>query len=205
MAGPEPGRVRPARVARIHRTLWGIARGGSWFGGVLILGSAFVVTADVLMRKFWGVTLGGADLIAGYALAIASAWGFGFAFLGRAHIRIDSFYVRMPAWLRIAVDFAGIGLMLAFFGLVTWYAIGVVAQSAARGSRSISALQIPVAVPQAIWVAGLLFFLLAMLLTLLLAIPLAASGRHAELQRLIGSKSADEEVAEERTASGLGP
>ncbi len=181
-----------------------VARAGSWVGGTLLLASAFIVTIDVVLRKFWGVTFGGADLLTGFALAIGSAWAFAFAFLSRAHIRIDTFYVHMPTRLRLAADFAGVVLMIGFFGMVLWYATGVVEQSIALGSRSMSTLQIPLAIPQVIWVAGLVFFIFTMLLTLAYAIQLVWHARHSELQRLIGSKSTDEEVAEERMLEGGG-
>jgi len=191
-------------VERLSQATRLVARAGSWFGGALILASAFIVTADVLMRKIWSVTVGGADLLAGFALAIGSAWGFGFAFLNRAHIRIDTLYVRMPAKARLAADFIGIGLMIAFFGMVTWYAFGVLEQSIRMEARAISALQVPVAIPQTLWVAGLIFFLFTMLLTVVRALDLLRRGRARELQQLIGSKTADEEVAEERaTLTGV--
>lgn len=180
------------------------ARAGAWFGGTLILASALLVTVDVLLRKFLNVTLGGADLIAGYALAIGSAWAFVFSFLARAHIRIDTFYLRLPGPLQLAADVFGLVLMIAFFGTVTWFALGVTEQSIELGSRSLSNLQIPVAIPQTIWVAGLLFFLLTMTLTLARALWLMLSGRPDEAGRLIGSRTLDEKIAEERATSDVG-
>lgn len=181
-----------------------IAQIGSWFGGVLILASALIVTTDVLLRKFLNVTLGGADLIAGFCLAMASAWGFAFAFLNRGHIRIDTFYVRMPARLQLAADVLGVLLMIAFFGLVTWYAIGVTEHSIRLGSRTMSTLQLPVAIPQIIWVAGLVFFLFAMVLTLVTALVLARRQAWPEVRKLIGSRSLDDEIADEQAAGRVG-
>ena len=43
------------------------------------------------------MTLGGADELSGYALAISSAWGFSSALLSRSHIRIDTVYVRIQS------------------------------------------------------------------------------------------------------------
>lgn len=189
------------KLLRATRT---IAQIGSWFGGVLILASALIVTTDVLLRKFLNVTLGGADLMAGFCLAMASAWGFAFAFLNRGHIRIDTFYVRMPSRLQVAVDVLGVLLMIAFFGLVTWFAIGVTEQSIALGSRTMSTLQLPVAIPQIIWVAGLIFFLFAMVLTLIAALLLARKQEWSEVRKLIGSRSLDDEIADEQAAGRVG-
>lgn len=191
-------------MKKLLRTTRTIAQIGSWFGGVLILASALIVTTDVLLRKFLNVTLGGADLMAGFCLAMASAWGFAFAFLNRGHIRIDTFYVRMPSRLQVAADVLGVLLMIAFFGLVTWFAIGVTEQSIALGSRTMSTLQLPVAIPQIIWVAGLIFFLFAMVLTLIAALLLARKQEWSEVRKLIGSRSLDDEIADEQAAGRVG-
>ena len=77
------------------------AQWGLWFGGTLVLLAALLIGVDVLMRKFFDRSIGGADELAGYSLAIGSAWGLGAALLDRAHIRIDSLYVLFPrsfAW-----------------------------------------------------------------------------------------------------------
>jgi len=56
-------------------------------GGVLILSAAGVVSIDVLLRKFVSVTLGGADELSGYALAIGSTWSFAFVMLSRSNAK----------------------------------------------------------------------------------------------------------------------
>ena len=76
---------------------------------------ASLIGIDVLMRKFLDRSIGGADELAGYALAIGTAWGLGAALLDRAHIRIDSLYVLFPRRLRLALDLAALVL---FVGLL---------------------------------------------------------------------------------------
>ena len=49
------------------------AHWGLWFGGTLILLSAILIGIDVVLRKFYNISIGGADEIAGYALALV-AW-----------------------------------------------------------------------------------------------------------------------------------
>ena len=53
------------------------AQWGLWFGGALVLLAAMLIGIDVLMRKFLARSIGGADELAGYALAIGTAWGLG--------------------------------------------------------------------------------------------------------------------------------
>ena len=117
---------------------------GLWFGGALVLIAAVVIGIDVLMRKFLASSIGGADEIAGYALAIGTVWGLGAALIDRAHIRIDSLYVNFPIGLRVALDLAGLALFVGFFAMIAWHGWGVVEQSWVAGSRSQSAISGPV-------------------------------------------------------------
>ena len=104
-------------------------------------------------------TLGGADELSGYALAIASAWGFSSALLSRSHIRIDTVYVRVAAELRAAARPREPRRASRFFvALVTWYAWGVCWQSFGPNSHSLSEIETPLVIPQGLWFAGLVFF-----------------------------------------------
>ena len=51
------------------------AQWGLWFGGALVLLAALLIGIDVLMRKFLDRSIGGADELAGYALAIGIGVG----------------------------------------------------------------------------------------------------------------------------------
>src|SRR5687767_10489819 len=142
-----------------------LSRAGLWFGGALVLAAAVLIGIDVTLRKFFATSIGGADELAGYALAIGTAWALGAALLDRAHIRIDSLYVLLPRGVRLALDFAGIALLLAFFGLIAWHGWSVAQQSWVSGSRSQSALATPTVLPQSLWLIGLaLFFLVGLAL-----------------------------------------
>ena len=174
-----------------------VTRLGLWFGGALVLAAAVLIGIDVVLRKFFAQSIGGADELAGYALAIGTAWSLGAALVDRAHIRIDSLYVLFPARLRVALDFAGLVLFVGFFGLIAWHGWNVVAQSWSSGSRSQSALQTPTVVPQAIWLLGLAVFLVVGILLLAYAARLAARGRAAEVAAAIGTRSAQEDVEAE--------
>jgi TRAP-type C4-dicarboxylate transport system permease small subunit len=174
-----------------------VAHWGLWLGGALVLLAAILIGIDVVMRRFFSASIGGADELAGYALALATAWALAATLIERAHIRIDSLYVFFPRRLRFALDVAGVALLLAFFGLIAWHGWSVVAQSWSAGSRSQSALQTPLAIPQLAWLLGLMVFLVIGVLLLANAVVLAARGRHAAAARLIGTRSAEEEVDDE--------
>jgi TRAP-type C4-dicarboxylate transport system permease small subunit len=141
-----------------------LTRFGLWFGGALILAAAVLIGIDVTLRKFLNTSIGGADELAGYALALGTAWSLGATLLERAHIRIDSLYVFFPRPLRLALDFLGLALLIAFFGLIARHGWNVAEQSWVSGSRSQSALQTPTVLPHRSGLSGSLFFVVGVVL-----------------------------------------
>ncbi len=59
-----------------------------------------------------------------------------------------------------------------------------------------SALRVPLAVPQGVWLFGLLAFCAAILVLALEAALLPLAGRPAEVDRLLGSRTVEDEKAE---------
>jgi TRAP-type C4-dicarboxylate transport system permease small subunit len=184
----------------MDQTMTGVrrfAQWGLWFGGALVLLAAVLIGIDVLMRKFLDRSIGGADELAGYSLAIGTAWGLGAALLDRAHIRIDSLYVFFPQKIRLALDALALVLLVGFFALVAWHGLGVVSQSWTSSSRSQSALETPTVIPQALWIIGLAAFVVVGVLLLIQALKMAASGDLRGTAKLISTRSAEEEVEDE--------
>jgi TRAP-type mannitol/chloroaromatic compound transport system permease small subunit len=182
------------RLLEVARKL---ARAGAWFGGLLIIASALLVGVEVVIRRAFNLTIGGADELSGFALAIATAFGLAFTLLERAHIRIDSLYVHLPVRVCALLDTLGLALLLSFFGLITWYAAGVLETSWRLGARSMSPLATPLIIPQALWVAGLIMFLVIAGLLLIRALGALVTGDVVTVQRLIGSRSLTEELEAE--------
>ena len=184
-------------LARLDALARSVAHAGAIVGGVLLLLSALVIGVDVFLRYAFVVSVGGSDELSGYALGIAAAWGFSYALLSRSHIRIDTFYTLCPRPLRILLDLAGLAAFALFMFHVSWRGWGVLSQSVTSNAHSISALETPLVVPQAAWVAGLVYFLLVAVL--LMARSLAALWRREpeDLARLIGPKAALDEAQEE--------
>ena len=84
-----------------------------------------------------------------------------------------------------------------FFALVTWHAWGVLRQSYVSDSHSMSEIQMPLIVPQTLWVLGLAFFVLVATLLLVRGLHAFVTGNLGMLFGLIGSKSAVAEAQEE--------
>lgn len=184
-------------MLRLQSVAEGIARVGSIAGGALLLIASILICIDITLRYTLSITLGGADEVSGYALAIGSAWGFSSALLSRSHIRIDTVYVRVRPRVRALLDLTSLAVLVSFFGLVSWYAWGVVKQSWDSNSHSLSAIEAPLVVPQALWFAGLVFFVALALFLLVRGLVAFFTGDLNSLFALIGSKSAVDEAKEE--------
>ena len=174
-----------------------VARAGAWFGGALLIAAAFLIGVEVVIRKAFSLTIGGADELSGHALAISTSWALAFTLLERAHIRIDSLYAHMPARVCALLDIAGLALLTAFVALIAWYGLGVFQTSYRLGAQSLSPLGTPLAVPQLIWVLGFVVFLMVAILLLIRALMLLVSGDAAAVMRLIGSRTVSEEIEAE--------
>lgn len=174
-----------------------IARIGVWLGGGLIIAAAFLVGVEVVIRKLFSLTIGGADELSGFALAISTSWALAFALLERAHIRIDSLYVHLPVRLCALLDILGLLLFTTFIALITWHGFGVFKTSYDLGARSLSPLGTALVVPQLFWVLGFVMFLAVAALLLLRASSALLTGDPQRVQRLIGSRSVSEEVQAE--------
>lgn len=168
-----------------------------WFSGSLVLLAAIIIGIDILLRKFLQSSIGGADELAGYALALGTSWSLGATLMDRAHIRIDSLYGLFPRGLRLAFDFVGLVLFLGFFGLVGWRGLSVVEQSWVSSSRSHTALATPIVLPQFIWVLGLALLIFIGCILFLHAVFLIGHGEKGAAVKVIGTRATAEEVEEE--------
>lgn len=186
------------------RIAYMVARAGAWFGGALIVMAAIMVAVDVVLRKLFVVTLGGANELSGYALAIGSAWAFAFALLERAHIRINLLYQSLPVRLAALLDVLGLLTFTFFMVLLTRYGYGVFLQSFVASSHSMSPLRTPLMIPQAMWVLGLALFVAVALLLLIRAVLALVRGDARTVVRLLGPRSVAEEIEHELGELGAG-
>ncbi len=166
-------------------------------GGVLMFAAALVIALDVVLRKVFHVTLGGADELAGYALAIGSAWSYSAVLLRRGNVRVDALYRLLPGVLRYLLDLLAVAALGAIAAVFAWYGYDVLTTSWELASRSNSDLKVPLWIPQLLWWAGLTQFALTAALLLLRAAAALAKGDRAGFEALVGARSIEEDAAGE--------
>ena len=174
-----------------------LSRAGAWFGGALLILAAFIIGVDVVIRKLFNASIGGADELSGYALAIGSAWAFSFALLDRAHVRIDSLYITLPTRICALLDIVGLSVFLVFMSLVTYFGFGVFWESVKLDAHSMSPIATPLVYPQFLWVTGLGVFLMVALLLLTRATIAFVTGDLDTVSRLVGSRTVTQEIKQE--------
>jgi TRAP-type C4-dicarboxylate transport system permease small subunit len=130
-------------------------------GGWALFIYCFAVATETIGRRFLNFSLQGVDEVGGYVMAIVSALGLSAALYSRAHVRIDLLLSHLPRrvamWLNV-----GALLSLFLYGLLLlqrgWV---VLAQSYSIRAISPTPLRTPMVLPQGLWEAALLLFVIA--------------------------------------------
>ena len=182
----------------------GLSRVAVWVAGGLLILAAFMVTVDVILRKLFSISFGGADEITGYVFAIGTAWAFTFTLLERSNIRIDALYMLLPRRVRAALDLVamlGLGVFMFFVTKgafsVFYGSMGWPFGESEIWSVSVTPLVTPLAIPQGLWFFGLALFMFALALVLIRSALALFQGDLATPAQLAAPRSAEEEVREE--------
>ena len=103
----------------IHSGLQSFSRFATWVGGAALLLSAIMVTADVVSRKIFGITMSGSDEITGYVFAAATTWAYSYCLFTRSNIRIDVLYNQLGTRTRGWLDLLGLSLLTYYVYLLS--------------------------------------------------------------------------------------
>ena len=151
----------------------------------LLLCAAFVLT-DIIMRQI-GTSLGGTEEIAGYAMALATAWGMSYTLLEMGHVRIDILRSQVDSFKRALFD---VFAMIVMSGVIITIAIKawpVLERSIKNGSTANTPLETPLVWVHLPWFAGWVWFALMSTLVTLAALSLLVKRRYAETEGFIGA------------------
>jgi len=163
---------------------------------------------DILGRKFFAFSFQGVDELSGYAMAVVSAAGFAYALGTRAHMRITLLFPYIPPLARSLLNVAALITLaaMAVFCTVRGFAEVMASIGVGKGDwldpalwrRANTPLQTPLWMPQILWFGGLALFAAVSTACTVHAFGLLFRDR-AQLDRLYGPQSLDEEIETEMT------
>lgn len=178
-----------------NQKLGAVSRFFAWVSGFLIMSSALMVSADVVIRKMLNVSVLNSFELSTYAFAASVTLGHAYALFARSHIRIEVGYALLPQRIRIILDIISIFMLALSALMLAYFAFKTVQFSYRIDAHSNSTLAVPLVVPQGIWFFGLaLFALTACWLTVQAAYHLV-TGQAGRIARNIGVISLQEELS----------
>ena len=181
---PQP----PAGDAAEERILHGlrrINRGVAAGCGILLGACTIFILVDIVLRRF-AHSFGGTDEISGYVMAALTTWGFGYALVERAHVRIDLLRKPAPFGLRAVLDLLSMAAVASVAAMLAWYSWPVLMRSLTNEARANTALETPLVIPQALWWGGLAWFAAMSILMLLVGCVALARRRFTAVEQAIG-------------------
>ena len=194
-------------LERTYKGLERVSLWAVWAGGLSLLLAAIMIVIEIVGRKIGGTELfgvampsfrvPGSDEYSGYVFAGATAWAYAYCLIHRSHIRIDALYNLFPQKVRAVLDVIGLALLGIYILYLTERAWVVFLSTLEKGSKAATPQQTPLWLPQSIWVTGLTFFAIVTIFIFVYSLACLLTGRAAQVQRLAGTMSVQEEVEEE--------
>ena len=183
----------------MHRLEPPIAAISLWMsriGGLCLLAAAVVIAFEILARKLLFLPFNVGTELGGYALAIGASWSFAYALLHRAHVRIDVLYRLLSPAARAVLDILALLSLAALALLLTLHAWETVQTSLMLNARENTPLGTPLAVPQGLWLWGMLWFALVAVQQAVSAVLRLVQGDLGGVTRVAGPVAFEEELDE---------
>ena len=181
---------------RLAALLTRLARWMNLAAGWLFVVCAVFITVEVLARNFLGFSTQSTTELSGYMLAVGIAWGLGNALAERAHVRIDMLINRLPAEPRQYLHAVALLFLLVLAVAMAYGAWYITNESLEFRAADMTGLRTPLAIPQGLWGVGFLVFACMCLVWFVRAAVLLARGRGGEVERLLGSRTYEDEARE---------
>jgi TRAP-type C4-dicarboxylate transport system permease small subunit len=181
-----------------------VSRVAVWIGAALLIAAACIVSAEVILRKgFATVAFTGSDEIASYLFAVGTSLSMAYVLVTRGHVRIDALYGLFGPRTRALLDVLALVVLAVFLIALTERAFDVTMTSLTENSRSNTPLRIPVGIPQAGWLAGIVLFLAVLAVAILRSVVALIQGDLATVRATAGASSQDEEIESELKSLGI--
>jgi TRAP-type mannitol/chloroaromatic compound transport system permease small subunit len=191
-------------MIRLQRVLDRLCEQLVVFGGWLLVASAVFVSAEVIARKVFLISLEGANEISSYVVAITSAWAFSYALIECGHIRIDAVYSHLSERKRALIDVFSAATLAAFAALLVWFSFRLLEFAWVNDTHANTPLRTPMWIPLLLWYLGLVLFLVLSVVSTVRAAAAWRAGDFAAVRRIAGMTANEAEV-EMRTLPPVQP
>ncbi|VFR74049.1 TRAP dicarboxylate transporter, DctQ subunit, unknown substrate 7 [plant metagenome] len=161
-----------------------ISRASALSGLYLLFLTALGVSADVLVRKLFGIAFVGTDELGGYVMAIATSWALSYAFLEGAHIRVNVIHMTLRPAPKAWLDILAAAVTAVIIGLLAWQVWIIAFESWEFDAVSNTPLRLPLWIPQFMFLGGIVLFLLSAVVVLLESLSHAIHGRYEQASSL---------------------
>lgn len=175
----------------------------------MLFAAAGLVTAEVVLRKGFGLVFGssfafsGSDEISAYLFAVGTSWSMAHVLVNRGHVRIDALYARLSSRVRALLDIFALLVLGLFVAALLERAWDIAFTSYIEQLRSNTPLRLPLAWAQLPWLAGIALFFIALILAVLRSVAALLRGDYAAVAEIAGAATQDEAIASELEGLGL--
>lgn len=164
-----------------------------------------LITFDIVARRLLGFSTEATTELTGYLMAIGMSWGLAGTLLERGHVRIDVLVQRLPLPVRVWLHLASLLALLVSTAFFVYGAYSLARDSYDFGSTDLSTLQMPLVIPQGLWAAGFMLFLLTIVAVVMRSVLHLLNGQTAQMDAELMARSYVEEAAETLEALGNQP
>jgi TRAP-type C4-dicarboxylate transport system permease small subunit len=155
-----------------------------------------LICFDIMARRLLGFSTESTTEVTGYLMAVGMTWGLAGTLVERGHVRIDVLVQRLPLKLRVWLHLASLAALLVSTGFFVYGAFSLARDSYDFGATDLSALHLPLAIPQGLWAAGLALLLLAGVAIGLRALAALMRGDRDGMDRMMTARTYEDEAAE---------
>lgn len=166
------------------------------FGTMMLVLSA-LVAVETIIRKVFGISLGGVDELSGYAIAVGAPLAFTVALIEQSHIRINLLHMRMPGGVQAVLNLVAALLLAALAVYLFVFTVRTVQETELYGSIAQTPWATPLIYPQSIWLVSMGLFALCSVGLAIRATWLAARADWGALKREFGPETVEEELEAE--------
>src|SRR5690606_34715889 len=148
------------QINPVTRVAQPITRWAALLCGWALMAIIVFICIEIAARKLFNVSFQGTDEIGGYVMAVLSCTGFAYALVTNSHVRVDLLIARLPRSVQAVANILAMTILAGTAIFIVMRAKGVLDETLEFGSVSTSPLQTPLWIPQSLWLAGLVPFMI---------------------------------------------